>query len=291
MKIFLTGATGFLGSAIGEGLAKSGHEVRGLARSESARREVLDRGWIPVPGDLRDLETLRREAAAADGVVHAANTGGDDAADLDVRATRAILEALEGTDKPFLYTSGVWVLGSTGDDMADETTPTDPAPPLVGWRTELEGEVLAAAARGVRASVVRPGIVVGGGGGILGLLAQGAIPVVGDGTQHWPLVHREDLADLYVKALGVPGGTILHGVSDTATLDELVRAVQAVDPEFDPRRVPMEEARRELGAFADALALDQRVDARRTRAQLDWRPRRAPVQRALAEAAESRMTS
>lgn len=280
MKVFLTGATGYIGTAVGRALIAFGHEVRGLVRSEAARDELLARGWTPVAGGLGDADVLRREAEGADAAIHAANTGDEEAAEIDTAATRALLAALEGSGKPFVYTSGVWVLGATGDAVADESADTDPAAPLSGWRAALEGEVLGAAQHGVGAVVLRPGVVYGEGGGLLGMLARGELPVV-DGGQRWSLIHRQDLAELYVKALAAPPGSILHAVSEVATLDDLVAALAEADPDLSPRRLSVEEAREEMGAFAEALALDQRVDASRTQELLDWRPQRVGAEEDL----------
>jgi nucleoside-diphosphate-sugar epimerase len=271
MNIFLTGATGLLGSSIGRALAAAGHHVHALVRSPATILGTT--GWTAVPGDLGDLALLTAAAARADGVVHAARAADDASGAADTAATRALLAGLAGTGRPLLYTSGTWVLGTTGDAWADESSPTHPTAPLVGWRSALEREVLAAGAHGVRASVIRPGIVFGDGAGILGALGRGELPVVGSGRQRWSLVHRDDLAELYVKALAAPAGSVLHGVGTVATVDEIVATLGAAAPPL--RRLPLDAARRELGAFADALALDQQVDARQTRARLGWQPHRS----------------
>lgn len=195
---------------------------------------------------------------------------------------RAILAAYEGTPKRLVYTSGVWSYQNTGERVVDETTPpTDPLP-LVAWRVPVEREVVAAG--GV---VVRPGIVYGrgeGARGILGMLVsearrEGRVRYVGDGRQEWPLVHVDDLADLYVRALAAPPGTLLHGVGDAcATMRDL--ALAASHAGGAPGRVaswPIAEARAALGGFADALAVSQRVSSARTRAITGWTPRAPTV--------------
>jgi nucleoside-diphosphate-sugar epimerase len=227
-----------------------------------------------VPGDLRDPSALAALAASADAVIHAANTNGPDAADVDAAVTRAFLHALAGTAAPFVYTSGVWVLGATGARAADESSPPRPTP-AVAWRAGLEAEV--AAARRLRGVVVRPGVVFGEEGGIPGKLARGELPVVGDGAQRWPLVHVRDLADLYVRALGAPPGAVLHGVSTSATMRELALLGRARHGGGAPPSLPLAAARERLGAFADALALDQVVSAARTRALVGWGPERRSV--------------
>jgi nucleoside-diphosphate-sugar epimerase len=267
MNVLVTGATGYIGSAIGSALVHAGHEAHALVRSDEARARVRQRGWMPVRGDLRHADYLQVIAADFDAIIHTANTGSDDAEGADERATRAFLRGLAGSGKPFVYTSGAWVLGE-GD--TDEDSAADPTP-LVAWRGMLEAEVLGSAP-GVRTVVVRPGIVYGHNGGIVGMIARGELPVVGDGRQAWPQVHVDDLARLYVQALSAPGGAILHGVAHTSSMIDLALAAGAGRPAHIVPPLTLADARTRYGAFADALALDQRVSSRRTRALLGWRP-------------------
>ena len=271
MKVFITGATGYIGGAVAGALADAGHQVHALAHRPGAAEEIGARGWTPVEGGLRQGASLERAAAAADAVVHAANTNDADAAEADRIAVDACLAALHGTGKPFVYTSGVWVLGDTGGREVDETASTAGAADLVAWRAERETTVLAAAEGGVRSVVLRPGIVHGRGGGIPAMLVGGDLPVIGDGGQHWTTVHVDDLADLYVRALEAPAGSVLHGIAGHTTMGDLARAVEATRGE-PVETVTLEEARRRLGGFADALALDQRVSSARSRELTGWQP-------------------
>lgn len=271
MKLLITGGTGYIGSGIARAAAEAGHQVVALAHHGKAKRELEERGYATVPGDLRDPASFARALAEVDGVIHAANTGGEDAARVDEMATRAMVQALEGSGNAFVYTSGVWVLGSTGDEQADESSPPAPAE-LVAWRADLERWVLDAAGRAVRSMVVRPGIVYGRGGGIPGMMARGELPLVGDGSQRWPMVHVDDLAELYVLAVERgPAGSVLHAVAHEVMASEVAAARAPEEVE----RLDLKEARRALGAFADALSLDQRVSAAETQALLGWSPKRA----------------
>ena len=274
MNVLITGGAGYIGGTVVEALRSAGHTPLAVAHSAGAAATIATRGGTPVPGDLRDPRALAALTERADAVIHAANTNGADAADADTASTRAFLDALADTGKPLVYTSGVWVLGPTGERAADETTRLRPTP-LIAWRARLEAEM--AAARGVRAVVLRPGIVFGEDGGIPGTLARGEIPVVGDGAQRWPLVHVRDLADLYVRALGAPAGAVLHGVSTSATMRELALLGRARHGGAPPVAWPIEVARERLGTFADALGLHQVVSAARTRALLGWTPERRSV--------------
>ena len=194
MKVLVTGATGYIGRAAVEALQKAGHQVTGLVRSPEKARELERLGASPLVGDLHQTELIAEAARAADATIHTANTNAADAAQTDVDVTRAILKALEGTGKIFVYTSGVWVFGSTGGHVADENTPTNPTP-LVAHRPPLEREVLAYKDRGVRSIVIRPAAVYGrGGGGLFTMLTQsagepGGVRFVGDGAARWSFVH------------------------------------------------------------------------------------------------------
>lgn len=278
MRVFVTGATGYIGSAVVGALAAADHEVVGLARSDESEEELRDRGADVARGDLSNPESLVGPCRGADAVIHLAATGGDDWQQLDEGAVKGILSALEGTDKPFVYTSGIWVLGDTGDQLADEDFEGEPLE-MVAWRLGVEESVLGGADRDVRAVVVRPGIVYGRGGGMLATMVgqaerEGRIRVVGDGRQLWPVVHVDDLADLYVLLLGADRGSLYNAaVGPSYTLRDLaLGAGLAVGGNVDVVEWPLDEARQELGSFADAQALSQRVSGARARAELDWTP-------------------
>jgi len=281
MNVLLTGATGYIGSVVAEVVIAAGHSVTGLARSDAAAGQMSLKGIVPIRGDLTSPSTLAPAAKAADGVIHAGTTndGG-----LDREAVRAMLDAVLGTGRPFIYTSGIWVLGNTGDTPADESAPLNPIA-LVAWRPAVEAVVLKAAKQNVRAIVIRPAIVYGRGGGIPAELVKsaretGSARYVGDGQNRWPMVHVHDLADLFARALDLAApGTLLHAADDTAfRVREIAEA--ASDAASAGRRTsswPLEEARKSLGAYADALVLDQLVSAERAKAMLGWNPREKSV--------------
>src|SRR6476661_1533291 len=162
LRVFLTGATGYIGTVVAERLAEAGHHLSALARSDSAAARLSMAGVRPVPGDLDDPLVLARAAAAADGVITLATTYD---AKVDGPAVDAILGALEGSGKPYLYTSGIWSQGDTGGTVVDETMPTQPFA-HVAWRKPIEDRVRQAAQRQVRSVDIRPGMVYGRAGGI-----------------------------------------------------------------------------------------------------------------------------
>jgi nucleoside-diphosphate-sugar epimerase len=281
MVIFLTGATGYIGGAVADALLNAGHSVIGLARSDEAAGRLHLRNISVHHGDLNSPETLASAAGAADGVIH---TGTTNDGVVDLAAVRAMLDAVAGSDKPFVYTSGVWVIGDTGGSVADETWPTRPAA-LVEWRVGVEQLVLGSAARNVRPVVIRPGVVYGRGGGIPASFVEsvregGAARYVGDGENHWPVVDVDDLADLYVRAVEkAPAGTLLIAAEQAAHRVRKIAQAASTSAGVDGRAEawPLEDARKILGGFADALALDQQVSSEKARALLGWRPRAAGI--------------
>lgn len=281
MRIFLTGATGYVGSAVLESLVRHGHEVTALVRTPGKAEQVSHRAVHPIVGDLSKPDTYAAAAEEADAIIHTA-IDTKNAATVDRLALDTLLAALKrraaaGLPAQFIYTSGVWVLGNTAAP-ADEDAPIDP-PALARWRPEHERVVLAAAVhKFLRTIVLRPGIVYGGARGIIGDLLKdalnGLVRVVGTGSNHWPCIYDRDLADLYVRLLENPAAVGTYHANDEAdeSVDDIVAAIaRHAKMTPDVRHVPLEEARAKLGPYADALALDQLVRSPRARS-LGWAP-------------------
>jgi len=284
MEVLLTGATGYIGSAVAEVLQKAGHKVTGLARTPEKAKQLEARGVRACLGDLLKPETVAAAARTAEGVIHTANTNDANSARVDAAVVQAILKVLEGTGKPFVYTSGIWVLGSTGENAADEQTPVNPTP-LVAHRPAMEQEVLGYKSRGVRTIVIRPAVVFGRGGSMPKMFAQsaretGAARFVGDGQNRWAFVDVDDLAQLYVLALekAPPGSlyNVAHGPSYRVR-DVAEAASIGAGAKGKTQAWPIEEARKTMHAFADALVLDQQVSGEKARKELGWSPRAASV--------------
>ncbi len=289
MRIFLTGATGYIGAAVLDGFVRAGHHVTGLVRNSEKAAAVGARGGSPLIGDLHDPSSYAAAAAASDVVVHA---GFDGARGVDTdRLAIETLAAAAHSNSPrhprvLIYTSGIWILGAAPDPVTEES-PVNPAT-IAAYRPAHEQLVLSAAGDGVRTTVVRPGIVYGGSRGIIGDIfrdaSNGLIRVIGSGDNRWPTVYDRDLADLYVRlALHADASGVYHATDDSEDrVNEIVEAIGAHAPaEATVRRIPVEEAKAKLGPYAVALALDQVVKSPRARA-LGWTPSLRSVARNVA---------
>lgn len=280
MKVFLTGATGYIGSAIATALQAANHEVLGLARSTTAQEKLRSHHIQPIHGDLHDAQSLINGAQQADAIIHVAATNDAEIAVLDRQAVEIFLSTLAGTDKPFIYTSGTWILGDTGDAIADETSPINPTP-LIAWRSEIEPLVLAAKERNIRAIVIRPALVYGHGSGLVAMLVQsglqqGVVQFVGNGQNRWTLIHVEDLARCYVAALDhAPSGSLFIAADDRQVFPLQAIAEAASHAASVPGQTQswvLTDAQQKMGAFADALVLDQQVSSAKARQVLNWQP-------------------
>jgi nucleoside-diphosphate-sugar epimerase len=280
-RIFVTGATGYLGNAIARRLLRGGHQVFGLTRAAERARGLADAGIQPVVGDLADADTFLSELKNCDSVVHAAFQAGPEASRQDQRALEAIQAAVEdGRVRRVLYTSGIWVYGDRPGMVVDEDTPVDP-PELVAWRPPHEEVVLDLLEHDEAAPVVlRPGMVYGGAGGILGgwfreARDTGTLTYPG-GEQHWCMVHVHDLADAYALALehAAPGARFLLADESRFTVRQLAAAAAAVSGARAVAWAP-DEVRAMLGGYGEALLLDLQATAARARRELGWTPMHA----------------
>jgi nucleoside-diphosphate-sugar epimerase len=274
MRVFIGGASGFIGSAVARSLKRRGHEILGSARNSATAEKLRAAGVEPVRADLSDAESFARAARSADAIIQAASTSDAHAADYEPRVGAAVLAAIAGTGKTFIVTSGCWVYGATGDTPVTEETPVRPFS-MVTWRPAMEQAVLhASKARGI---VIRPAWVYGRGGGTPGVWVASAksqrrVSIPGDGMPRWSVVHVDDLAELYALALEkAPAGSIYNGASgEVITIGELGRAI-ARRHGAELVLWPLEDARKALGPYADAIAMDQIVQAPASVA-LGWKP-------------------
>jgi nucleoside-diphosphate-sugar epimerase len=293
MRIFLTGATGYLGGSLAVTLLEAGHHVRGLTRSPGTVAALRDLGIDPVVGDLDDARVLTDEAGAADAVINAADSD-------HAGAVTALVIALAGTGKPLLHTSGSSIVGeaTAGEIQHDVYTEADvaeggawqPAPDKAA-RVAIDREVLAAAGNGVRSVVLCNTMVYGAGLGLSADSVQiprlvatarrtGVVRHIGPGRNIWSNVHLADACDLYLRALdGAAPGSFHFVENGEASFAEITQAIATALRLAGPEPIELEPAIEEWGyePAVYALGSNSRVRGVRPRGELDWRPKHTSV--------------
>lgn len=234
----------------------------------------------PIIGSLQQPDSFKAIAAISDTIIHAAIDYQADSVALDTATVQTLLDAAPSSPAPktLIYTSGVWVYGNMRGRPVTEEAPLAPAQ-AVAWRPAVEQIVLNA--DGVHGIVMRPGVVYGRGGGLTGLWFEGSsnggvLQVVGDGHNHWAMVHVDDLAQGYLRAAqSHVSGEVFNLVdsSRAIVMQMASAAAQAVGKIRQIEFIPVDKAAREMGPIAEALALDQVVDATKARRLLNWQPK------------------
>ncbi|GAB3219567.1 SDR family oxidoreductase [Spirosoma arcticum] len=281
MKVFLTGATGFIGTALVPELLSAGHQVLGLARSDASANALLAAGAEVHRGDLEDFDSLRSGAEKSDGVIHTGFIHDfsrfAEVSEIDRRAIEAIGDALVGSDRPFIVTSGT-ALVSPGQLATEEMMPVaGPHPRL----SEVAAD--AVAARGVRVAVVRLAPSVHGVGDKTGFVPiliniareKGVSAYIGDGLNRWNAVHRLDAVRLYRLALEQAiQGVRFHGVAEEAVSFKTIADVIGKHLNIPVVSVLPEEAAAQFGWFTSFAGIDCPASSRKTRESLNWQPAR-----------------
>jgi nucleoside-diphosphate-sugar epimerase len=301
MNVLLIGATGYIGRVVAQHLAAAGHRVRGVARSDAAAARLAQAGLEACRGDMRDPSSISAYVPWADAVINAAfevawngaTTESGAAAELGrtravLRAlsiertfTSALIDTLAGTGKRLIVTTGTALLGDTGTRVRDEDEPVV-TPSVLAPRFELERQVLASAARGVASIVIRPPTTYGRGGSTLlpfllrvARETRASCLVAGTADNRWSVVHVDDLADLYVRALdAAPAGSLFHGSAEVGvTTREIAVAVSlAAGLNGVTREIASHEAERLFGVWAQAWSTNNQTSGEKARRVLGWRP-------------------
>jgi nucleoside-diphosphate-sugar epimerase len=280
MRVFITGATGFVGSAVVQELIVAGHQVLGLARSEEGAESLKEAGAGVHRGDLHDLESLRSGAAASDGVIHTAfihdfNNYGP-AAEADKRAIETLGSALAGSDRPLIVTSGSLLVRREGP------LATEDDPPVSDFPRKSEDAAKELASRGVRVSTLRlpPSVHGDGDHGFVPMIIaiaqeKGVSAYIGDGHNRWPAVHRLDAAVLYRLVLEKgSAGASYHAIGDEGVPAREI--AEAIGHKLNLPAVAKssEEAVGHFGWMARFFAIDGPASSAKTRQQLGWNPTR-----------------
>jgi nucleoside-diphosphate-sugar epimerase len=289
VRVLVLGGTGSIGSAVVRELVARGHAVLGLARSEVAAARLAEAGAAPIPGDIASSKAWATELPSLDAVIHMASDFDTDMAAIDGALLDHLLPALaaQPNQPRLIYTGGCWLYGATGDAIATEETAFRPLPAFA-WMVPNLSRVLAAP--GIRGIVIHPAMVYAGDGGVFrrfadDAVARHAVRVIAGETVRWPLVHADDLAQLYALALErAPRqssyiGAAIDGFAVGRIARAFARRFGIHNPE--PEIVSLDEVAAELGEWARGYGLDQRLSGHKARRELGWQPRHLSPEREI----------
>lgn len=282
--MLVLGGTGSIGRGIVGALLRRNHEVVALARSQESSNRLANAGARPLHGNLCDIEDWIAVVNDVEGIVHAAATWDEGMAATDRRVVEAVLSTIVSCDppRPFVYTGGTWKYGQTGDAIATEESPTFD---IKYFADSVNIEEMVLSAHHIRGMVIHPAMVYEDHGGVFENMYNdakklGYVRVIGGEHVRWPLVHHDDLGELYVLALerGQRGDVFNGSAIDGYPIGKIARTIaQRLNAEIDPRILPTSEAVREFGPWAEGYAIDHQVSGKKAKQRLGWRPSHCDV--------------
>lgn len=280
MKVFITGATGYIGFNVAKVFRNEGYQVYGLTRSDKNAITLKRNEIIPVLGSMQSPNSYMKVIEDSDIIIHAAADYNANISELDKSTVKELINGIKmtGEIKKFIYTSGTWVYGSTMDQIINEKNATNPISP-VSWRPEIDEIVISNPF--INGVVIRPGCVYGMKGGMTNdwfdsIEKLNEINIVGDGSNHWPMVHAIDLANAYLLAAqSNVGGEIFNIVEEkSSSINEIISGIRSLTNfNGNVNYIPLDKALGIMGEFAEALAIDQRFDISKVKNILNWSPK------------------
>lgn len=279
MKIFITGATGYIGFAVAKTFRRAGHQVIGLTRNNEKAILLAKEEIVPIIGSLQNPDEFIKVAEQCDIIIHAAVDYNNDTAELDKNMIVRFIDAAKNSAKikKLIYTSGTWVYGSSEEILTAESE-INPIK-AVSWRPAIEKLVIDNPY--LNGIVIRPGCVYGGQGDMTNdlfdsVINNNSVNVIGDGSNRWPMVHVDDLSYAYLLAAEKNvSNTVFNIVEETsATLNEIIAGIKRLSNDrVELNFIPLEKAFHKMGNFAEALAINQNFDTSFTKSTLGWLPK------------------
>lgn len=281
MRVLVTGAGGYIGFAVASAFRRAGHEVIGLIRSAKHKNLLAKNEIVPLLANLQEPESYLSAAEQCEVWAHCAIDYTADAAVVDKTTLESFINLAKQTKLPrtLLYTSGVWVYGNCYPSVVNEAMPTNPLQ-LVRWRIKNEDFILNSSCNNLRSVIIRPGCVYGGKGSLTNYWFEtakaGTLKIIGDGSNHWSMIHQDDLARAYVLAAERELSDIVLNITDE-TIYNIMNVAQRISDMMGIsskiQTIDMEEAKSIVGAVTEGLLVNQAVSSERAKRLLSWCPR------------------